>query len=268
MSRASAPRIRPIDSNVVDFLSGFARTLLAAGITLPRFDSIARLAFFNAASTQAKFGNNRLNHSAVAAMTGLTRLQVRQFAKQAGPPPTAKRDRIDNLVDGWSSDGAFTTPGNLPRRLRLTGSGKTFGALVRKYGGDVPPRSMLRELERQGYVTLGKTYVSLKSGATQTRDEARLRRISRALADLLGSNESGGVSPSPLRTLTLEVSYPAASDRGRALLQRRAAEGLKVFLAGLQAAGVAASLESPPGKKQKGRVTRSRVVLVTEEMGS
>jgi hypothetical protein len=268
MARASTPGIRPIDSNVVEFLSGFARNLIAAGITLPRFDGIARLAFFNAASTKAKFGNNRLNHSAVAAMTGLTRLQVRQFAKQADPPLTSKRDRIDNVVDGWSSDGAFITHNNLPRRLRLTGSGNTFGALVRKYGGDVPPRSMLRELERQGYVTLGETYVSLKRGATQTRDEARLRRISRALADLLGANEAGAASPSPLRTLALEVSYPASSDRGRAHLQRRAAEGLKVFLAGLQAAGVAASLESPPGRRQKGRVTRSRVVLVTEEVGT
>jgi hypothetical protein len=204
----------------------------------------------------------------VAAMTGLTRLQVRQFAKQAGPNSTSKRDRINNVVDGWSSDSAFTTPRNLPRRLRLTGSGNTFGALVRKYGGDVPPRSMLRELQRQGYVTLGKSYVSFKRGATETRDEVRLRRISRAFVDLLGSNSDGAAPQSPLRALALEVSYPATSDRGRVLLNRRASEGLKVFLAGLQAAGVAASFESPPGKKQKGRTTRSRVVFVTEDVGS
>jgi hypothetical protein len=255
--------MRTIDSDVIAFLSGFARSLIAAGITIPRFDSLARLDYFMAASTHAKFGNERLNHSAVAAMTGLTRLQVRKFAKQAGPAQTTRRDRIDNVIDGWCSDATFTTPRNLPRRLPISGSGATFGSLVRKYGGDVPPRSMLRQLQRQGCVTVGSSYVSFKRGATQTRDELRLRRISRALTDLLGSSAD---AKSPLRTLALEVSFPATSDRGRVLLQRRASEGLQVFLAGLQAAGMAASIESPPGRRQKGMVTRSRVVLVTEDV--
>jgi hypothetical protein len=268
MPKSSSLRLRAVDPHVIDFLSELARCLVAAGIKNSRLAGMLRLALFRAASRQAKFGNERLNQSAVAAMTGLTRLQVRQFANQSKSLPPEGRDRIENVIDGWVSDVRFTTVRNQPRRLRTTGRGNTFEKLVQKYGGDLTHRSVLREMQRHGYVTIRDNYVSLKSTITQTRDESRLRRLSLTLAQLLKESVDGEVPLPPLRTINLEVSYPVTSDRGRILLQKRTADGLIDFLARVKAAGVAASVESPPPARQKGRLTRTRVVLLTEDLES
>jgi hypothetical protein len=263
MPDSSGSRSHSVDSHVVEFLAELASFLVAAGITNTRFSAMARLAFFRAASDQARFGNARLNQSAVAAMTGLTRLQVRQFSKQAKPVPRESRDRLDNIVEGWTTDSAFLTTGFRPRQLRTAGRGKNFGALVRKYGGDIPPRSALRELQRQGLATIKGGYVSLRRPANQTRDKLRLQRTARALAEVLKS--VGTRVPVPLRVVTSQVSYPATSDKGRVLLQKRVVDGLRVFSSGIQTAGVSAAMDAPPKKGAQNRISRTRILVMTED---
>jgi hypothetical protein len=154
----------------------------------------------------------------------------------------------------------------MTRQLRVTGNGRTFEALVRKYGGDVPARSLLRELQRQGYVSVRDRRVSLRRTASETRDEARLRRTSRAVTELLKASEGAKWTQSPLRSLNMEVTYPATSDKARALLNKRTTDNLRTFLAGIHAAGMAAAKDSPPSARQKGTVTRTRVVLISEDL--
>lgn len=262
MPRHQVERDRSLNADVVDFLSELARYLLAVGITSTRFAGMARLAFFQAASRRAKFSNDKLNQSAVAAMTGLTRRQVRQFAKQAVPP--TRRDRIDALLEGWSTDATFTTTGHAPKRLRRSGRGYTFSALVRKYGGDIPAKSFLRELERYGYVSVRDGFVYLRPGARRTREEMLLRRITQAMANFL-REPAVSTSLGTARTLAAEISFPATSDKGRTLLNKRLGASLRAFLDGAQAAGVAASIDSPPGRKQRDRITRMKVLIKTED---
>lgn len=250
---------------MVEFLSELARYLLAAGITSARFNDLARLAFFHAASAEARFVNKRLNQSAVAAMTGLTRVQVRAFAKQRRPEPAKTKERLDQLMDGWSSDSGFTLRGAVPKALPFSGKGKTFRALVSKYGGDVPPRALLRELHRHGYVTLKNGNVSLDLSARQTRGEQRLRRTAKMLEELVRVDPGATDKQSPIRTHNLEIAFPATSEKGRLILQRRVSEALAAFMSNVQAAGAAAAMESPPLASHKLRKTRARVALVMED---
>lgn len=256
-----------IESDVVEFMSEFARHLIAAGISAQRFSAISRLAYFVAASDLARFGNDRLNQSSVAAMTGLTRVQVRQFAKQERPRPSDTRDRFECLIEGWATDPSFTDARFEPRRLRAVGGGKGFPALAKKYGGDVPARALLRELQRHKLVSLRNGYVSLNRLGSRGRNEYRLRLVSRVLCDLIKDSPETVVH-SPIRTINLETRYPIASDKGRVLIQKRAEEGLRNFLSGLQAAGTAASIASPRLTGRGKRVTRARLVLVTEDVDS
>lgn len=265
MAEASKGRKPRVESDVVGFMSEFARHLIAAGISTQRFSAISRLAYFIAASDQARFSNERLNQSAVAAMTGLTRVQVRQFAKQDHPRPSDTRDRLESLIEGWTTDPSFTDERFEPRRLRAVGGGKGFPALARKYGGDVPARALLRELQRHKLVSLRRGYVFLNRLASRSRNEYRLRLVSRILSDLI-KDSSETVVHAPIRAVNLEIKYPAASDKGRVLMQKRAEEGLRNFLAGLQAAGTAASISSSRLAGRGKRVTRARLVLVTEDV--
>jgi len=265
MGKASDGKKEAVDAVLTDFMTEFARCLVAAGVTSSRFSGIAKVAFFSAAIEQARFGNDRLNQSAVAAMTGLTRNEVRRLAKESSPKPPTSRDRVDALIDGWSTDSAFVTSTYQPRRLRLTGEGVTFGELVQRYGGDIPPRSMLRELQRNGLVTISGGTVSLNSRAQRTREEVRFLRVARALAGLL-RKPTDGCAGQLLRTTVLEVNYRATSPRGRPLLQRRINENLAAFMTGIQAVGAAAALEFPLGAAPKRRFTRTRVALITEDV--
>lgn len=264
-SPRAIPSKHATEASVVEFLSEFARYLVAAGITTKRFGDLARVAFFKAAAIEAKFDNQRLNQSAVAAMTGLTRVQVREFARQTNPEPRKTRDRLQNLMDAWATDPSYCTSAFNPKSLRITGSGRTFRALVRKYGGDVPPRAMLRELQRHGYVKLADGKVTLHRFATQSREEQRIRRTARMLEELVKADKGSVGAPSPPRTFNLEVAFPAASEKGRLILHRRVADSLSTLVNGLQAAGAAAAMDAPLEGAYGQRVTRTRIALIMED---
>lgn len=266
MVRRSAEYTRVVDSNVTEFMSAFARYLVTSGINSSRFISIMRLAFYQAAALEARFSNKRLNRSAIAAMTGLTRSQVRDLSNQKKLVPQAKSDRIERIIDGWATDPGFTTSGYLPKRLTFGRKSSTFNSLARKYGGDVPARSVLREMVRTGFAKVEGEYVSLTAKARKTRGQSRLQHLCQSLTKLLKDSDRRSESLYPLRILNGELTYPATSAKGRILMQRRSSKSLRGLMDELQVAGEAASLESPPAPGQKGWVTRTRIVLISEEL--
>ena len=249
-------------------MSQFARFLIAAGITSSGFADISRMAFYRAASLGARFRNQRLNQSAIAAMTGLTRIQVRGLSKQEEASPRLKRDRIDKIIEGWTFDPEFITSNFRPKRLSVGHRGSTFGSLVQKYGGDVPARSVLRELIRTGSATVSNGTVRLNPNVRNTVAQARLQHLSRSLAELLKESDRQTGSTSPIRTMNREVMYQATSAKGRILMQRRMITSLDALLADLETAGTAASIDSPPDSAQIGWVTRTRIVMISEELNS
>jgi hypothetical protein len=247
-------------------MSEFARYLLLCGITSSRFTRIMRNAFYRAASLEARFQNKRLNQSAVAAMTGLTRAQVREFAKPKRALSSARRDRIENVIEGWATDPAFSTATYAPRRLTVGRKDSSFSSLVRKYGGDIPSRSIMRELVRTRSVTVRGGSIFLSPKARMTQGEARLRHLCRSLTSLLREPQLSFRPNYPLRTFNGEITYPALSMKGRILMQKRADKSLSAFLADLQEAGSAVALELPPNARNRNRKMRTRVVLLHDEI--
>jgi hypothetical protein len=251
---------------VVEFMAEFARFLLAAGISRNRFTRIVEFAYFQAASQEARFQNNRLNQSAVAAMTGLTRSQVRSMLRRARDSLERVNDRVDRIVGAWTSDAEYITATFAPRRLRIVGAAPSFSALVRKVGGDIPPRSVLRELERQRLVAVDGGYVKLTRAAHSEIESRSLRHLSSALARMIQTTGEVGQRVSPVRTVTMEVCYPALSGVGRILMQRRLSKILKSLMMDIEAAGTAIGIESPPSLKgRKGRMSQARLLLLTRE---
>lgn len=267
MTRRSANRSGDADGHVVELLTEFAQYLIAAGTSSARFVHLSQIAYFRAASETAVLQNKRINQSAIAAMTGLTRVQVRALARQPGPQPGYDRDRTENVVQGWMADAQFVRADLNPRQLSLTGSASSFSQLVRKYGGDVTPKAMLKELVRKGYVTVRGTYARLTPEVSESRAQARLRQVTGALVKLLRGSGKNTNSRHPLRTHNYEIQFPATSAKGAILLQKRFAERLQQLLAELQAAGSAASIEAPASAIQAGKVTRARLALLSEDLG-
>jgi hypothetical protein len=259
-------RTKITDTDVAEFMSEFARYLVAAGVTSSRFARISRRAFFHAASERAKFTNSRMNRSALAAMTGLTRAQVRELTQVEQPGNKGRSDQIEKVVKGWNTDASFTTSSYSPRPLAISGKNSNFAQLVRKYGGDLPARSILREMVRNGLATVKGKYVHLSRSDRQTKGQIQLQQLSVVLAQLLRKSTESPESTLSLRSIVRETSYLSPSPKGRALMQRKSADSLQAFLRELQAAGMAASVETPPSRKQKSLRTRTRIVVLTEEL--
>ena len=246
-------------------MTEFARLLLAAGVSSSQFNHIAELAFFRAASEDARFRNSRINQSSVAAMTGLNRAKIRSLIRaEKKKAHSQSESRREKLLAAWMSEAEFLTSSGEPRRLRLTGNKGSFASLARKYGGDVPPRALLRELLRRRLVRVTDEHVQLASNAREVKELKRLDQVSAALAAAL-SAPSGSSPGRVLKVMSYEVRHPAPNAVGRILLQRRIAKSLKGFMAELDAACNAIATEAPQSSKKSRRTGKTSVVLVNQD---
>lgn len=249
---------------VLEFLIPLARHLVAAGLSQTQFSRLVTESYFRAAVAEARFRNDRINQTAVAVMTGLTRRRVRELMKESAPSPVKERDRLSKVLAGWATDPEYLSNSYSPRPLGLAPRG-AFESLVRRYGGDVTPKAMLREMLRHGLVAVeGNRAIPVRPTA-ESQSSQLLKQLSYALARVATAPKSATRRASPLRVTTLEVAFPTASGAGRIVMQRRMAKALRAFIEDVRAAGIATSLQSPAVSSQKGWETRSRLVLVTQD---
>jgi hypothetical protein len=87
---------------------------------------------------------------------------VRGSSRPRRPPKHSKGQRAFRVLHGWNTDPSFHNRRGQPAALPLKGRGHTFGTLVRRYGGDVTPVAVLRELERLNTVTMSQGRLRLR----------------------------------------------------------------------------------------------------------
>jgi len=134
-------------------LSELASILLPRGMTPKRFSELARYAFVQAAADTTKLRNGRVNHSRVAAQTGLTRADVKRLLNRNGAEPNkGGKTAVERVIHGWRTDREFAVSPGRTKALQIAGPRGSFARLVKTYGGDVPQRAVLDELRRIGAV--------------------------------------------------------------------------------------------------------------------
>jgi uncharacterized protein DUF6502 len=214
-------------------LTGLACVLLPRGMTPKRFSDLARYAFVQAAADISKLRNGRVNHSRVAAQTGLTRADVKRLLKESIHDTTAHNEApLEKVIYGWRTDREFFTREGHPKRLRISGSRDSFARLVRKHGGDVPHRAVLEELRRIRAVTESGGMVQLRpSGSLRERQNfAFLLPVVPTLIDgLTVASTRPGSNVSSIRRIAL----PADTEADLAILRDRCAASTQSMLDGL-----------------------------------
>lgn len=140
-------------------LKPLVRILLRHGISFGEFAEVVKGVYVEVALNDFKVPGKKGTRSRVAVMTGLTRKEVKRVIDEAALDTfevKSNRNRITRVLVGWFTDPAFTGPYGLPLELKYE-TGKddqsSFVDLVRRYSGDMSPRSMLDELLRVGAVT-------------------------------------------------------------------------------------------------------------------
>ncbi len=149
----------------------------------------------------------RASISRLSVATGMTRKEVSALLKER---PNRKHvetrrsgeQRALRVLRGWLIDPRFQNHRGRPSELKYAGSAKSFGLLVKLYGGDVTPKSVLRELERIKVVEITSTEtVRLRSSRSRNNIELNyklsdLARMFEDLAFAVVQSNSGSDTPS------------------------------------------------------------------------
>ena len=139
-------------------LRPLVRILLRHGVSFAEFADIVKAVYVEIAVTEFKVDGKRGTKSRIAVITGLTRKEVSRVIEVAGAENQGAKsnlNRVARVLAGWHTDPDFIGPYGMPLEIRYEDSGinsVTFTTLVRRYSGDMSPRSMLDELMRVGAV--------------------------------------------------------------------------------------------------------------------
>lgn len=163
---------RRFGETLEDLLSPLTRLLVLGGIGVDELNHAAKRAYLRAAIETLFRPGERITVSRLAVVTGMTRKEVSALLDDSRHNHSAVRSRSGKqralrVLRGWMTDPRFRQPNGRPAELPYQGRHRTFARLVRLYGGDVTPRSVLRELERMNALE------KLKSGVLRVRSPRR-----------------------------------------------------------------------------------------------
>jgi hypothetical protein len=217
-----------------ELMRELAFVLLTQGMTPKSFGELSRVAFVEAAATHSRLLNGKVNHSRVAAQTGLSRADVKRLliAKSDDIQMSLRSNPVERVITGWRNDRRFVNAKGTPKPLSISGCNQSFALLAKKYAGDVPHRAVLGELERINAVTFRRNRVHLtKSTDLRKREDfAALAAVVPALIDGLRIASATGDDPTKS---VYRLQIPAQSQFDLAFVKERCSSSAKSMLDGL-----------------------------------
>jgi hypothetical protein len=163
--------------------------MLKGGFGIGDLIRAAKRAYVHAAIAYVAPIGLRVNASRLSVITGLTRKEVTAIVNEIKGAPTArpaevKEQRALRVLRGWKIDPRFCDKKGEPARLPLRGDRRSFAALVREYGGDVTPNSVLKELERINAVTYDRSRrLRLRSTRVRGKSSEHMIDLARLFPD-------------------------------------------------------------------------------------
>ena len=129
--------------------------LLDRGLTAREFCAISNYVFVAVASQRFGIKGRPTNVSRISLLTGLSRKKVSQLRKLNEHWPLAnvqKSTAATRFLVGWWTDPEFCGENGKPVPVRLGADSYLFTKLWRRYGRDVLPMTLSKELRRTGAV--------------------------------------------------------------------------------------------------------------------
>jgi len=232
-----------LDAHLLEILSGIAEILVSSGHGFSRINELTKTAFVRAAHTIDPHREHKLNNARIAALTGLTRLDVSRIIRCGEHTSSIRRkptNRVARVAQGWITDKRFTDQDRSPRQLSFAGTGATFAALVRKYSGDIPPKAMLSEMTRLGMLhqDMHGKLTLLRSSVAQSPRTTKALKAAVPWIRFLASSSSDQIDHElDYRSQGLELKFASMPQVFAAL--RLLQERHKVFVSGLEQLGTA-----------------------------
>jgi hypothetical protein len=146
-------------SSLQGVLLPIVKLMLRCGVGCSEFVAVVKTVFVQAATEDYGLRGRPTNVSRVAAMTGLSRKEVRRIRSEKGSQrwtPDMEVTPANTVLHYWHFDPDFAEVVGRPRELAFEGE-RGFEALVKKYAGDIPPGAVKKELIRAGTIAESPT---------------------------------------------------------------------------------------------------------------
>jgi hypothetical protein len=156
-----------IHQTVLKLLRPLVRVLLNHGVSHGALAELSRQAFVEEGFAHMARAGKRPTVSGVAALTGLSRKEVKRLSEadmDALGAAGLRRNRAIRVISGWMNDPDFQDRGE-PAALPLEGEVRGFAALVKQYSGDITPAAMLSLLQDSGNVRVENGHALLERKA-------------------------------------------------------------------------------------------------------
>lgn len=193
-------------------LKALAKVAMHYGMSVAAVTELLRRAYVDAAEESLGVDGKKIKSSSICALTGLYRKEVVRI-QELPPVDSATVDdrynRSARVISGWTRDDAYCTKAGRPAVLPFDGE-NSFSELVRRYSGDMTPKSMLAELTRLGSVEVTKSdAIKLKNAAfiPQESDLDTLQILGTDTADLIATIQHNMDKPAARRQFQRKVAY-------------------------------------------------------------
>ena len=127
---------------------------IKCGLSYQEFDARLRIVFVRVASDDYGLRGRPTNMSRVAAMTGISRKEIRKIRAEGNAyrwTPAMELSPGNLLLHYWHYDTDFYEKPGVASPLPLEGD-RSFSALIRRYAGDIPVGAVKEELRRAGVI--------------------------------------------------------------------------------------------------------------------
>ena len=140
-----------IEAALDNLLEPIVAMLLRNGVTYQEFASFSKNTFVSVAQRDFGVRGRPTNSSRISAMTGIDRREVGRIKEAlAADSPVAQvresQDRMSRVVRGWYEDADFRDRDGHPILLPIEEGDRSFKELVRRHGGGLPFKAVLKEL--------------------------------------------------------------------------------------------------------------------------
>ena len=183
-------RTELVGNAVAGIVRRLVKLMLSEGLAYQAFDDILRKAYVQVAETDFQLDDRRMSASRIATLTGLHRKEVARLRAGEDSSATqreeAGRTRASQVVAGWLRDSHFHDRKGDPLPLPFDGEA-SVSELVRRYGRDITPRSVVDELMRLDVVEQAGELYRLTSRSTDPPPgfDEQIELIGRDTSDFL-----------------------------------------------------------------------------------
>jgi len=184
---------QPLIAALTALLRPLVRILLRHGIPCDVLSAVARRVYVHVAAEEFVLPGKKQTISRISILTGLTRPEIRRIMATADVEDQEATDRYNRaarVITGWLRDKEFHDKAGAPRALAIEGEKGSFGALVRRYSGDLLIRAMLDELLRVGAVCKtddGRVRLQARFYVPEQSETDKLHILGTDTADLIAT---------------------------------------------------------------------------------